>query len=211
MNKIFDRYRDSPRDEPDEINVEGTGNLLSEMAIGLDDIGALVFSELVQSPSLGKITREGFTDAGMEVNADSVPKLRNAVLQRRSNLKTDRELFKNIYNHTFQLALQQGQKSLGPDEAVEFWRMLFSAAGFEWRTPRTPWLDWWLEFQQTKYKKAINKDLWKQTLNFAEQTLKDESLGFWSEESSWPSVIDDFVEWVRLEKRAANGDAMEVE
>jgi DCN1-like protein 1/2 len=85
--------------------------------------------------------------------------------------------------------------------------MLFSSSGYEWRTRQTPWLDWWLEFQQEKYKKAINKDLWKQTLKFAEQTLKDESLGFWSEESSWPSVIDDFVEWVKTEKRPSNGDA----
>lgn len=145
----------------------------------------------------------------METNADSIPKLRNIVLQRRSQLKTDRDLFKNIYNHTFTLALQSGQKSLGPDEAVEFWRMLFGPAGFEWRTKSTPWLDWWIDFQQTKYKKAINKDLWKQTLNFADQSIKDESLGFWSEESSWPSVIDDFVEWVKTEKRGS--DAMEVE
>ena len=60
----------------------------------------------------------------------------------------------------------------------------------------------------------MNKDLWRQTLTFAEETVKDDTLGFWSEESSWPSVIDDFVEWVKTEKRAgggANGDAMEVE
>lgn len=45
--------------------------------------------------------------------------------------------------------------------------------------------------------------------------MKDETLGFWSEEASWPSVIDDFVEWVRTEKGRGGGaggtDAMEVE
>jgi DCN1-like protein 1/2 len=86
MNKTFDKYRDDPRNEPDEIGVEGTGNLLGEMSIDLDDIGALVFSELVQSPTLGKITRDGFVDAAMETNADSVSKLRNVVLQRRSQV-----------------------------------------------------------------------------------------------------------------------------
>lgn len=92
--------------------------------------------------------------------------------------------------------------------------MVFMEPGLVWRTPRTPWLDWWLEFQEEKVKRSVNKDLWRQTLNFAEQTLKDESLGFWSEEASWPSVIDEFVEWVKKEKRpegVANGDAMEVE
>jgi DCN1-like protein 1/2 len=38
------------------------------------------------------------------------------------------------------------------------------------------------------------------------KALQDESLSFWSEESSWPSVIDDFVQWIRVEKR---GEAME--
>ena len=56
-----------------------------------------------------------------------------------------------------------------------------------------------------KWKKAVNKDLWKQTLTFAEETMKDESLEFWNEESSWPSVIDDFVAWVKTEKGRGGG------
>lgn len=210
MNKIFDKYRDAPREEPDEINVEGTSKLLTDLSVGLEDIGSLVFSELVSSPSLGKITREGFLEGAVDVNADTMPKLRNVVLQRRSQLSRDRELFKNVYNHTFQLALQGNQKSLPPEMALEFWRLLFSKEGLEWRTSGRPWLDWWIEFQEEKWKKAVNRDLWKQTLTFAEQTMKDGTLSFWSEESSWPSVIDTFVEFVKEEK-GVGGDAMEVE
>jgi DCN1-like protein 1/2 len=213
MSKTFDKYRDSPREEPDEINVEGTSKLLNDLGVGLEDIGSLVFSELVQSPSLGKITREGFLDGVVDVNADTLPKLRSVVLQRRSQLSRDRELFKNVYNHTFTLALAGNQKSLPPEMALEFWKLLFSSDGFEWRAKGAPWVDWWFEFQEEKWKKAVNKDLWKQTLTFAEQTIKDGTLSFWSEESSWPSVIDAFVEWVRAEKGVSGGggDAMEVE
>lgn len=213
MNKLFDKYRDDPKNEPDEINVEGTQKMLGEMNIGLDDIGTFVFSELVQSPTLAKITREGFLDGCLDVNADSTTKIRNVVLQRRSQLSSDRDTFRNVYNHAFVLGLANNQKSLAQEVAAEFWTLLFSQQGFEWRTARTPWLDWWLEFQESKWKKAINKDLWRQTLTFAEETMKDETLGFWSEESSWPSVIDDFVEWIKTEKRPSGGgeDAMEVE
>lgn len=211
-NKLFDKYREDPKNEPDEINIEGMGKLLEQMDISPDDIGALVFSELVSSPALGKVTREGFVDGCTEVNADSIPKLRNVIVGRRSQLSRDKELFKNVYNHTFVLALQPGQKALTPDVATAFWGMLFSPVGYEWRTKSTPWLEWWFEFQEEKWKKAVNKDLWKQTLTFAEETMKDDSLSFWSEESSWPSVIDDFVEWVKTEKRpGADADAMEVE
>ena len=77
-------------------------------------------------------------------------------------------------------------------------------------------LDWWLEYMDEKWNKAINRDLWRQTLRFARETMQDDSMSFWNEESSWPSVVDDFVEWVKTEKRA-NGanlgaeDAMDVE
>lgn len=214
MSKIFDKYRENPREEPDEINVEGVGKMLGEMGIGLEDIGSLVFSELVQSPSLGKVTRDGFVDGAVDVDADSLQKLRSIVIQRRSQLSKDRALFKNVYNHTFTIALQGNQKALSSEMALEFWKLLFSSDGLEWRTASTNWLELWMEFQVEKWKKAVNKDLWRQTLTFAEETLKDETLGFWSEESSWPSVIDDFVGWVKAEKGAGaqpNGDAMELE
>lgn len=212
MNKVFDKYRDDPKNEPDEIGPEGTSKILGEMNIALDDIGSFVFSDLVQSPSLGKITREGFLDGSADVGADSIPKLRNVVLQRRSQLSSDRMLFANVYNHAFQLGLINNQKSLGLDVATEFWTLLFSSTGFEWRTRNTPWLEWWLEYMNSKWNKAINRDLWRQTLRFAQETMKDESMGFWNEESSWPSVVDDFVEWVKTNKRANGGeDAMDVE
>jgi len=167
----------------------------------------------VQSPSLGKITREGFVDGWTDANIDSQTKMRNLVLQRRSALPTDMPMFKSVYEHTFQLALAPGAKTLPLEMATEFWKMLFTPPAYEWRSPNAPWLDWWLEFQTEKKTKAVNKDLWKQTLNFAKETMKDEQLGFWTEESSWPSVIDEFVEWVKTEKRpgGASGDAMEVE
>lgn len=206
LTKIFDKYRDDPTNAPDEINVEGTGNLLQELEIDISDVGALVFSELVRSPSLGVISREGFVDGLNEAQVDSLPKLRNLVLQRRSQLATDKDVFKAVYNHTFTLALQERQKALAMDMATEFWKVLFTSPSFEWRSSNTPWLDWWLQFYENKVKRAVNKDLWKQTLNFAVETIKDESLSFWSEESSWPSVIDEFVEWVK-EKRAS--DAMD--
>ena len=59
---------------------------------------------------------------------------------------------------------------------MEFWRLLFSQDGFEWATDRVPWLEWWFEFLKAKWKKAVNKDLWKQTLTFAVETVKDDIL-----------------------------------
>lgn len=205
LNKLFDSYRDNAKEEPDQIGMDGTMSLANDLQVDLEDIGALVLFEIVQSPSLGLLQREGFIEGWADLQADSLPKMRNIVLQRRSQLATDREVFKNVYNHTFSLALAERQKALAPETAFEFWQVLFSSPGVEWRTATTDWLQEWKDFYTTKVNKAVNKDLWKQTLTFALETLKDDSLGFWSEESSWPSVIDEFVEWMK-EKRSAGGE-----
>ncbi|KAK4899565.1 Scaffold-type E3 ligase [Elasticomyces elasticus] len=211
LNTTFDKFRDDVKNEPDLIDIGGTSKLLEQLQIPLDDVGTLIFSEIVSSPSLGKINREGFVDGWSEVNIDTLPKMRNYVLQRRSALQDDKESFKSVYNHTFTLPLAQGAKTLPLEVAIDMWQTLFTAPSYDWQTQSTPWLDWWVEFLQAKKTKAVNRDLWKQTLSFALQAMDDENLSFWNEESSWPSVIDEFVEWVKTEKRPGGGEAMEVE
>lgn len=52
--------------------------------------------------------------------------------------------------------------------------------------------------------------MWEQLFNFAEKSLQDETLGFWSEDAAWPGVIDEFVEWVKTDKgRGAKADGDE--
>jgi DCN1-like protein 1/2 len=141
--------------------------------------------------------------------------MRDMVQQRRGSLAdaSFRPTFKQIYKHTFLLARLSGQKAVALDAATVYWRLLLTSPSLEWSTSSTPWLEWWIEFVQEKYKKSVNKDMWDQTLVFAEKTLADESLSFWSEDSAWPGVIDEFVEYVKTDKRAGQsvGDAMEVE
>ena len=220
---MFNKFRDDPVNAPDEINIPGITALLNEMEIGLDDVGSFVFCELVQSPSLGKVMRNAFIVGCMGVEANSVPKLRNVIYQRREQLATDPFLFKRIYNHVFTLGRVAPQKVVQLDIATEFWRVLFTSPSMEWRSPESPWLDWWLEFVNNKVSNSISKDLWQQTLAFAEATLEDDTLGFWDEMGSWPTVIDDFAKWVKVTKRGErgpnddegnardNGDAMDVE
>jgi len=145
---------------------------------------------------------------------NDITKVRDTVQQRRASLSDPsfRPTFKSIYKHTFILARQSGQKAVALEAATEYWRLLLTSPSLEWSSPNTPWLEWWLEFLSEKYKKSVNKDMWDQTLVFAEKTLGDEQLSFWSEDSAWPGVIDEFVEYVKTDRRAGQGgDAMEVE
>ncbi len=43
----------------------------------------------------------------------------------------------------------------------------------------------------------MNRDLWDQTFSLFEKTTEDESLSWWDENGAWPSVIDEFVAFVK--------------
>lgn len=118
-----------------------------------------------------------------------------------------------MYKHTFELGkASKEQKTVPLDSAIAFWELLFTSplSAVQWTSPSSPWIKWWVEFLQAVWKKSVNKDMWNETLKFAQLTLEDEAMSFWSEEASWPSVIDEFVEWVKKEKRGGGAaDAME--
>jgi len=142
-------------------------------------------------------------------------KIRAAVLNRKDLLADPnfRQNFKSVYKHTFVIARPQGQKAVPLDNAIEYWKLLFTAPSMSWKSSNSPWLDWWIEFLQERWKKSVNKDMWDQTFNFAQQTLADDSMKWWSEDSAWPGVIDEFVEYVQKEKRGSGeggGEAMDV-
>jgi DCN1-like protein 1/2 len=68
----------------------------------------------------------------------------------------------------------------------------------------------WLKFLNEKWTNSVNKDMWNETYRFHLETMKDETLSFWDENSSWPTAIDEFVGWMK-EKRAAGADKMETD
>jgi DCN1-like protein 1/2 len=131
-----------------------------------------------------------------------------------------RETFKRVYRHTFKLFLQPPARSLDIDTAILLWTILLSPQGVKWETESSSsgtvtWFDLWSEFLRTKSKRPVNKDVWDQTLAFAEKTVEHGGLGFWSEDGAWPGVVDEFVEWVKTERPELDpeksGDKMETE
>lgn len=107
------------------------------------------------------------------------------------------DFFKRVYKQTFLIARLPGQKIVPLDTSFEYWRLLFTAPSLSWNTANTPWLTYWLEYLETRWKKSVSKDMWDQTGVFALKSLEDESMGWWSEDGAWPGVLDEFVFYVR--------------
>jgi DCN1-like protein 1/2 len=211
LNKVFDKYREDPS-TPDAINASGMMKYLGDIGVDIEDIGMLAVSEIVKSPAMGEMTREGFVDGWLALSYDTLDKQKSHVKNLLKNLPTSKDTFVRIYKHTFQLAKVGTQKTIQLEMATAYWTLLFSssASAIKWSTPSNPWLEWWTEFLTTSWKRAVNKDVWNETLRFAQESLKDEALTFWSEEASWPSVIDEFVDFVK-KKRGDDAPAEEME
>lgn len=196
--------------------------MLQEMQIDLEGLGPLIFSELVGAPSFGKLEKAPFVEGlasarygcalGVGIRhtdttcrISDLAGIRRVVEERESQLAdpSSKAQFKKIYKHSFLLARPEGQKAVPLEVATVFWRLLFTPPSLLWATDKTPWLEWYIEFLESRWKKSVNKDMWEQTLAFADKTIEDESMSWWSEDSAWPGVIDEFVEYVKEEKRGS--------
>lgn len=58
----------------------------------------------------------------------------------------------------------------------------------------------WITFLTETQKRAVSKDTWNMILEFAVYHETDTELSSYDEEAAWPSVIDEFVEYLRAKR-----------
>ena len=146
-------------------------------------------------------------------SCDTLTKQQTHADSLRTRLPEDPDLFRRVYRYTFLITRMSGQRNLALEIATEQWRLFFTPdnGGVPWNTSTTPWLDWWIEFVETQFKRPINKDLWEQTEVLMRKSVEDESMSWWSPEGAWPGAIDDFVGFVKAKRSDGSGGAMEIE
>jgi len=207
ISAVFDQFRQQD-DAADSVGVEGTMGYLQAIGVSVEEPTMIAIMQVTGSEAMGDMERNKFV-SGWESHSSSVSSLQtmqSAANQMRAQLITDPVFFKAVYKHAFLLSRMPGQKSAALEMAIEFWRLLFSDKGLQWRTQNVDWLELWCKFLNEGSVKVVSRDVWNQLESFARKTIDDESLGFWSEESSWPTAIDEFVAYA---KKSAN--AMDVE
>lgn len=182
---------------------------LTDIGVNLDEPLMVAVLSVVGAETIGELDRskfiEGWQSHSSSVN--SVETMHTAAQHMRAQLRTDPAFFKTVYKHTFLFARAQGQKSASLEMAIEFWRLLLGEKGLDWRTKNVGWVELWNTFVTEKWNKSVSKDMWNQLEVFARKTKEDETMSFWSEEASWPTVIDEFVAYAKDK----NGNKMEIE
>lgn len=61
LNKLFDSYRDDPS-TPDAIGPDGSMKYFGNLGVDLEGMDAFAVSEVIQAPTMGEISREGFVE-----------------------------------------------------------------------------------------------------------------------------------------------------
>jgi hypothetical protein len=99
------------------------------------------------------------------------------------------ESFRRLYEFTFQFGLDKdkGEKVLPLDVAMPLWELVFSQPGHT-----SPHLERWLAFLRKSKVRGINRDCWREFLNFT-RTIKPD-LSDYDPLMAWPTLLDEFVE-----------------
>ena len=66
LSKLFDQYREDVAGEPDNVGIEGTMKYFQDIDIDVEDLDSFVVFEIVQAPSMGEMTRDGFVNGWQE-------------------------------------------------------------------------------------------------------------------------------------------------
>ncbi|KAK7996166.1 Defective in cullin neddylation protein 1 [Apiospora marii] len=196
LQKQFESLRDA-QDEKDKMGPDSTMKYLETIGVNLEDASMFIVIEIVKAETIGEIKKDGFVSGWAEAGVDgSIASQKKHVSNLVAKLSWDKDLFKKVAKHAFVAGKEPDQRALALDNALLYWTMLFAPPGRPW-------------YLREKWPRTVSRDMWNQTLLFAEKSSDDESLSFWNPEASWPNVIDDFVAWFKA-NRSQDG-AMEVD
>ncbi|KAI4868445.1 DUF298-domain-containing protein [Hypoxylon rubiginosum] len=201
LAKLFDSLRNDAEDQKDTLGADSSMTYLQGIGVDLEGASLFLAMELVQAPTIGEITREGFvkgwkTQPGAEAKIESHKQQFKRLVD---TLGKDRDLFRKVYRYAFVVGREGDQRALSLDNAILYWEMLFKKPGQAWvgGAAGVDWLAEWIAFLRGNWTRSVSRDMWNQTFEFAVKSREDESLGFWSEDGAWPGVVDEFVAWYR--------------
>ena len=152
------------------------------------DVVVILISQKMGAECMGEYKLDEFQKGCQELNCSSIANFKSALPRLYKELQNE-TVFKNLYLYTYGYALEKGYKSVDKEIAIALWELLMAS--------QCQFFQKWIEFVTNKKSdlKAINKDTWDQFYDFVTQTKGD--LANFVDDGCWPSLVDEFMEFVQ--------------
>ena len=171
------------------ITVEGVEKLSDNLGIDVMDVVWLPLSYLLGSKHMCKLPKYEFLQGCKDMKINNMSDFKKAIPNVRDKLKDD-TFFKAVYLFTFSFGKEEGNRSMSLETSIALWDLLFQYLPPHKIERHRDFLKFVSE--SDKKIKVISKDTWNLYLDFLD--IKDISK-FDLTTSSWPLLIDQYVEW----------------
>jgi len=183
LSSFFSKYKDP---SADVISANGIEALCDDIGISPLDPVTLAIAYHCRAERMGVFTEEEFARGMFTLGCTDAKGLQAKIAALRAAL-VDKRACKAIYQHAFQFTLEPGQRCLPVEVCVELWKLLLPS--------HFALLDEWIQFVESAAKGAISRDTWMMVYELATAVRPD--LSNYEDDSSWPVLLDEFVEHVR--------------
>ncbi|RKP21900.1 DUF298-domain-containing protein, partial [Rozella allomycis CSF55] len=173
----------------DAILADGIEKYCNDLEIDPMDVVMIVFSYNIHAQKMCEFKREDFLRFWSEKGCETIEQMKEAFPAMRRQLENQSD-FEGIYKFSFDFGREEGQKSLSLDMALALWELLLPN--------KFIWLEHWCTFVRENHKKSISRDSWNLLLDFIETIDKD--LSNYDPMGAWPVIIDEFTEYLKLNK-----------
>eukprot|EP01088_Endostelium_zonatum_P001339 TRINITY_DN11657_c0_g1_i1.p1 TRINITY_DN11657_c0_g1~~TRINITY_DN11657_c0_g1_i1.p1 ORF type:complete len:320 (-),score=92.13 TRINITY_DN11657_c0_g1_i1:76-1035(-) len=189
IEALFNKYKTISEDDEEVINSDGLEKFCKDLEIDPEDSVLLVLTYHLNCSELGLIHKQEFISGLEKLNLDSIVDIKKRIPQWKKELTDTNGSLKQIYKYVFKLGkADPQQKFISTEMAVGFLNLLLTKDFYHAKK--------FVEFLQTHEStyKTINQDQWTSLFEFI-VTIK-EDLSNYNENSAWPCMMDEYVEWL---------------
>ncbi|KAA6383237.1 MAG: putative NEDD8 ligase DCN1 [Streblomastix strix] len=189
LNQFYRKYKDK---DTDTIQVDGVSQFLDDIHVNPEDIISLVIMWQFNAKMKFIFTEEEFINGCKKLGVDDAASFQRKVGDLR-NLIKDQRTFQEFFKFVFNYYLEGRRvKVLQIADVIDLLPILLK--------DRFPHLDQFLRFLNEKKISTINSDTWDLLLDFGREVRVDCSN--YSEDSNWPTLLEDYTNWVLKQKGA---------
>eukprot|EP01103_Thecamoeba_quadrilineata_P005021 TRINITY_DN14877_c0_g1_i1.p1 TRINITY_DN14877_c0_g1~~TRINITY_DN14877_c0_g1_i1.p1 ORF type:complete len:275 (+),score=51.90 TRINITY_DN14877_c0_g1_i1:52-876(+) len=191
LEELYSKYAD--QDDLEHIGPDNMIRFCKDIDIDPENVVMLVMAWHLEAQVMGYFSKQEFIRGFQKLRIDSLAKIKSQIKVMQDELE-DQEKFREIYRFAFSYAKEKGQKVVDIQTASLFLHLFLGGEKY----PHTANFIKFLQEENTHWK-GINADQWMVFLEFSRTVAPD--LSNYDEESAWPVIYDEFVEWSRAQTK----------